>query len=188
MKKTLVGLTAAVLAGAAGAGHAADLYAPASLKDGAAFVPAPVWTGFYFGANIGAAWSSVELGRNVYTNNISVCETPPPPRLQLTRWQPQLPLGIRPVMRMRTKMGRDTATRMGTGTTTMMGMDSTITITRSTDTTTGMAAAVMAVAAAVMAAAVMVAAAAVAAVVVAVVVAGPQYAAQLVLGASAEAL
>jgi outer membrane immunogenic protein len=81
MKKTLVGVMAAVLAGAAGAGHAADLYAPApaSLKDGAAFVPAPVWTGFYFGANIGAAWSSVDLGRNVYNNNISVCETPAPP-------------------------------------------------------------------------------------------------------------
>jgi hypothetical protein len=77
MKKTLVGLTAAVLAGAAGASNAADLYAPASLKDGAAFVPAPVWTGFYFGANIGSAWSSVELGRNVFNNNISVCEVPP---------------------------------------------------------------------------------------------------------------
>jgi hypothetical protein len=61
MKKTLVGATIAVLAGAAGAGHAADLYATPSLKDAAPFVPAPVWTGFYFGANIGSAWSSVDL-------------------------------------------------------------------------------------------------------------------------------
>ncbi|MGB9165062.1 MAG: porin family protein, partial [Rhodomicrobium sp.] len=66
MKKTLVGATIAVLAGAAGAGHAADLYATPSLKDAAPFVPAPVWTGFYLGANVGSAWSSIELGRNVF--------------------------------------------------------------------------------------------------------------------------
>ena len=79
MKKTLLGVTIAALVGAAGAGNAADMYAPASLKDGAAFVPAPVWTGFYVGANVGSAWSNVDLGRNVFNNNISVCETPPTP-------------------------------------------------------------------------------------------------------------
>ena len=70
-EKTLVGATTAVLVGAAGAGHAADLYAPPSLKDGAAFVPAPVWTGFYFGANIGSAWSSIELGRERFATLLS---------------------------------------------------------------------------------------------------------------------
>ena len=72
MKKTLVGATIAVLVGAADAGNAADIYAPASLKDGAAFVPAPVWTGFYFGANIGAAWSSVDLGACLSNRRISL--------------------------------------------------------------------------------------------------------------------
>ncbi len=60
MIKTIAAATAAALVGVAGvSAHATDLYAPASLKDGPV-IAAPIWSGFYGGFHLGAAWS--ELG------------------------------------------------------------------------------------------------------------------------------
>ncbi len=81
MQKTLAAATIAALAGVSGAANAADLYAPApaSLKDAPIYL-ASTWAGFYVGANIGATWSNIDIARNDYFNNVSVCETPPPPK------------------------------------------------------------------------------------------------------------
>jgi len=57
MKKTLVA-AAVALVSAAGAANAADMYA-GGMKD-AAFVPPPLWTGFYIGANVGGAWADLK--------------------------------------------------------------------------------------------------------------------------------
>ncbi len=57
MKKTLAA-AAVALAGAAGAANAADLYS-GGLKD-TAFVPPPLWTGLYIGANVGGAWADLK--------------------------------------------------------------------------------------------------------------------------------
>ena len=61
-------LTKFVRAGAATVGalamatqvNAADLYSGGGMKDAPVFVPAAVWTGFYFGANIGAGWANLQ--------------------------------------------------------------------------------------------------------------------------------
>jgi hypothetical protein len=37
--------------------NAADLYSGGGLKDAPVYAPAPMWTGFYFGAHLGADWS-----------------------------------------------------------------------------------------------------------------------------------
>ena len=57
MKKTLAA-AAVALAGAAGAANAADMYA-GGMKD-VAFVPPPLWTGFYIGAHVGGAWADLD--------------------------------------------------------------------------------------------------------------------------------
>ncbi len=57
MKKTL-GAAAVALVCAAGAANAADMYA-GGMKD-TAFVPPPLWTGLYIGANVGGAWSDLK--------------------------------------------------------------------------------------------------------------------------------
>ncbi len=58
MKKTLAAATVAALVGAVGAASAADMY-PGGLKEAPAFVPPPLWTGFYIGANVGGAWADL---------------------------------------------------------------------------------------------------------------------------------
>jgi len=45
--------------------NAADIYQP-SLKDAPIVVAPPVWTGFYFGGHLGAAWTQLETRRNDY--------------------------------------------------------------------------------------------------------------------------
>ena len=57
MKKILAA-AAVALVGAAGAANAADMYA-GGMKD-VAFVPPPLWTGFYIGAHVGGAWADLE--------------------------------------------------------------------------------------------------------------------------------
>jgi outer membrane immunogenic protein len=46
--------------------NAADLYSGGGLKDAPVYAPAPMWTGFYFGTHLGADWSSIQTGRNVW--------------------------------------------------------------------------------------------------------------------------
>ena len=41
--------------------NAADLYSGGGLKDAPVYAPAPMWTGFYFGAHAGADWSNVNV-------------------------------------------------------------------------------------------------------------------------------
>jgi len=48
--------------------NAADLYSGGGYKDAPAYVPAPMWTGFYFGAHLGADWSSIKTGQNVWND------------------------------------------------------------------------------------------------------------------------
>ncbi len=48
--------------------NAADLYSGGGLKDAPVYAPAPMWTGFYFGAHLGADWSSIQTGRNVWND------------------------------------------------------------------------------------------------------------------------
>jgi outer membrane immunogenic protein len=57
MKKTLAA-AAIALVSAAGAANAADMYA-GGMKD-TAFVPPPLWTGLYIGANVGGAWADLK--------------------------------------------------------------------------------------------------------------------------------
>ena len=58
MKKTLAAATVAALVGVAGAANAADLY-KGSTKDVPAYVPPPLWTGFYIGAHVGGIWADI---------------------------------------------------------------------------------------------------------------------------------
>ena len=60
MNKTLAAATVAALVGVAGAANAADLYKGGSLKDVPAYVPPPLWTGFYIGAHVGGAWADIK--------------------------------------------------------------------------------------------------------------------------------
>ena len=69
MKKILAAAAVAALVGAAGTANAADMYAPAGLKD-TPYVAAPTWTGFYLGAHVGGAWS--ELKNNYNYNQVDV--------------------------------------------------------------------------------------------------------------------
>jgi outer membrane immunogenic protein len=59
MNKTLTATAIVALLGAAGVANAADFYAP-GYKDGpvAAY---PTWTGYYIGAHIGGAWSTIDF-------------------------------------------------------------------------------------------------------------------------------
>ncbi len=45
--------------------NAADLYAPAGMKD-TPYVVAPTWTGFYIGANVGGGWSQLDSSLNLF--------------------------------------------------------------------------------------------------------------------------
>lgn len=45
--------------------NAADLYAGGGFKDAPVYAPAPLWTGFYIGANAGAEWSDFNTARSV---------------------------------------------------------------------------------------------------------------------------
>jgi outer membrane immunogenic protein len=58
MKKTLAVATVAALVGVAGAANATDLY-KGSTKDVPAYVPPPLWTGFYIGAHVGGIWADI---------------------------------------------------------------------------------------------------------------------------------
>src|SRR6516225_3475928 len=59
MKNTLAAATIAALVGVAGAANAADLY-KGSTKDVPAYVPPPLWTGFYIGAHVGGIWADIK--------------------------------------------------------------------------------------------------------------------------------
>ena len=63
MKKILAAAAVAALVGAAGTANAADMYAPAGLKD-TPYVAAPTWTGFYLGAHVGGAWGELKNNYN----------------------------------------------------------------------------------------------------------------------------
>ena len=52
--------------------NAADLYSGGGLKDAPVYAPAPMWTGFYFGAHLGADWSSIQTGRNVWDDGYTL--------------------------------------------------------------------------------------------------------------------
>ncbi len=60
-------LSALVMAAAA---NAADLYSGGGYKDAPPpiYIPAPMWTGLYFGAHAGADWSSLQTGQNVWND------------------------------------------------------------------------------------------------------------------------
>ena len=67
MIKTIAAATAAALVSVAGVtAQATDLYAPASMKDVPVVTPAPIWTGFYGGIHLGAAWTDLGVQRNVF--------------------------------------------------------------------------------------------------------------------------
>src|SRR3974377_936880 len=77
MKNTLAAATIAALVGVAGAPNAAYLY-KGSTKDFPAYVPPPLWTGFYIGAHVGGIWADIRnhdiddfmlRGRNFGWNN-----------------------------------------------------------------------------------------------------------------------
>ena len=59
--------------------NAADLYSGGGFKDAPVYAPAPMWTGFYFGAHLGADWANLKTGRNVwndgYVNGSAVADT-----------------------------------------------------------------------------------------------------------------
>jgi outer membrane immunogenic protein len=61
--KILGATCASVIALGVGSAMAADLYQgqAGGLKDGPAFVPPPLWTGFYVGADIGGGWGNKDI-------------------------------------------------------------------------------------------------------------------------------
>ena len=66
MIKTIAAATAAALLSVASVtAQASDLYAPASMKDVPVVTPEPIWTGFYGGVHLGAAWTDLDVQRNV---------------------------------------------------------------------------------------------------------------------------
>ena len=67
MKKTLMAAATAALLGMGGAATAADMYHGGGLKDVPAYVPPPLWTGFYIGGHMGIAWSQLDLNDHVFT-------------------------------------------------------------------------------------------------------------------------
>lgn len=46
--------------------NAADIYSGGSLKDAPAYIPPPMWTGFYIGGHLGAAWANLDTNRNTF--------------------------------------------------------------------------------------------------------------------------
>ena len=67
MIKTIAAAMAAALLSVAGVtAQASDLYAPASIKDVPVVAPAPIWTGFYGGVHLGAAWTDLGVQRNIF--------------------------------------------------------------------------------------------------------------------------
>ena len=66
MKKTLMAAATAALLGMGGAAAAADMYSGGGLKDVPAYVPPPLWTGFYIGGHMGIAWSQLDLNDHVF--------------------------------------------------------------------------------------------------------------------------
>ena len=47
--------------------NAADLYA--GMKEAPVYVPAPLWTGFYAGGHLGAAWENFSFNRRQFDDN-----------------------------------------------------------------------------------------------------------------------
>ncbi|MGA7324378.1 MAG: porin family protein [Rhodomicrobium sp.] len=43
--------------------QAADIYSGGGMKEPPMYAPTPIWTGFYLGLHMGAAWSSLELNK-----------------------------------------------------------------------------------------------------------------------------
>ena len=65
MTKTFAAATFVALFGVVGAANAADFY-HGSLKDAPAFVPPPMWTGFYIGGHVGGAWGEFQNNWDFY--------------------------------------------------------------------------------------------------------------------------
>ncbi len=77
MIKTIAAATAAAFVSVAGVtAHASDLYTPVSMKDVPVIVPAPIWTGFYGGVHLGAAWADVGVQRNVFYGKYGATAVP----------------------------------------------------------------------------------------------------------------
>ncbi len=51
--------------------NAADIYT-GGMKEAPVYVPAPVWTGFYLGGHIGAAWENLSFNRHEYDDYYAV--------------------------------------------------------------------------------------------------------------------
>ena len=47
--------------------NAADLYA--GMKEAPVYVPAPLWTGFYAGGHLGAAWENFSFNRRQFDDD-----------------------------------------------------------------------------------------------------------------------
>ena len=77
MIKTIAAAMAAALVSVAGVtAHASDLYAPASIKDVPVVAPAPIWTGFYGGVHLGAAWTDLGVQRNIFHDGYGAAAVP----------------------------------------------------------------------------------------------------------------
>ena len=77
MIKTIAAATAVAFVSVAGVtAHASDLYAPVSMKDVPVVAPAPIWTGFYGGFHLGAAWTDIGLQRNVFYDGYGATAVP----------------------------------------------------------------------------------------------------------------
>ncbi len=77
MIKTIAVATAAALVSVVCVpAHASDLYSPVSLKDMPLVAPAPVWTGFYGGFHLGAAWTDIGIQRNLYYDGYAAATVP----------------------------------------------------------------------------------------------------------------
>jgi opacity protein-like surface antigen len=70
---------AAALLGMGGAATAADMYSGGGLKDVPAYVPPPLWTGFYIGGHMGIAWSRLDLDGHNFTACVAAPPTPDDP-------------------------------------------------------------------------------------------------------------
>ncbi len=51
--------------------RAADIYAPGSYKDAPILVPGPIWTGFYIGGHLGAAWTTIGTNSSTFWDGTS---------------------------------------------------------------------------------------------------------------------
>jgi outer membrane immunogenic protein len=61
------------LAVASTGANAADMYAGGGLKEAPAYIPPPLWTGFYIGAHIGAAWENFSFNRHEFSDCGNQC-------------------------------------------------------------------------------------------------------------------